>query len=165
MLEARHLPLPLPKDFAHALHPDNEVQPSHWNDVRFNFLPQRQDRRAFIHDNYMNFYNFEHDFAHSVGYIDEDLDFELPDPAGAMHFKKKRSNAISFLGAIVLVFATFAYPIMGLKIPQKDNPFFYRKKYASAGSVVQFQRLAMMEYGNAIEKPPESSVMITQKGY
>ena len=166
MLEARQLPLPLPKDFCHAIHPDNEVQPAHWNNVRFNFLPQRQDRRAFIHDNYMNFYNFETDFAHEADFIDESMDMELPDPAGAMHFKKKRSNVTSFFGAFILVFATFAYPIMGLKIPQKDNPFYYRKKYASAGSVVQFQRIAMQEYGNAVELPPgEGTVMITQKGY
>jgi hypothetical protein len=31
-------------------------------------------------------YNFEHDFAHTTGYVDEDLDWELPDPAGAMHY-------------------------------------------------------------------------------
>ena len=84
----------------------------------------------------MNFYNFEQDFSHSVGFEDEDQDMELPDPLPAMHYKKKRSNVIGFLGAFVLVFATFGYPIFGLKIPQKDNPFYYRKKYASAGSVV-----------------------------
>jgi hypothetical protein len=40
MYDARTLPLPLPKDFSHAQHPDNEVWPMHWNDVRFNFKPQ-----------------------------------------------------------------------------------------------------------------------------
>ena len=39
LLEARTLPLPIPKDFRHAAHPDNEVWPVHWNDVRFNFMP------------------------------------------------------------------------------------------------------------------------------
>ena len=36
----------------------------------------------------MNVYNFKHDFAHTTGYVDEDLDMELPDPYVAMHFKK-----------------------------------------------------------------------------
>ena len=58
MYDARTLPLPIPKDFAHAQHPDNEVWPMHWNDVRFNFKPQNQDRRAFIHYNMMNAYDF-----------------------------------------------------------------------------------------------------------
>jgi len=138
MLEARNLPLPIPKTFKHATPPDNEVQPAHWNAVQFNFLPQRLDRRAFIHDNYMNQYNFEHDFAHTTGYIDEDLDWEMPDPAGAMHFKKKRSGVIAFLGAFITVGALVGYPIFGLKIPQKDNPFFYRKKYATSTSIIQF---------------------------
>jgi len=40
LLEARMLPLPLPKDFRHVEHNDNEVWPAHWNDVRFNFKPQ-----------------------------------------------------------------------------------------------------------------------------
>ena len=39
LMESRTLPLPIPKDFRHAAHPDNEVWPSHWNDVRFNFKP------------------------------------------------------------------------------------------------------------------------------
>ena len=117
LFEAKHLPLPVPTTFRHALHPDNEVWPAHWNDVRFNFLPQRLDRRVFIHDNYMNVYNFESDYAHTTGYVDEDLDWELPDPAGAMHFKKKRSGAVMFLGAFIVVGATILYPICGLKIP------------------------------------------------
>ena len=91
LLEARNLPLPLPKDFAHAHPPDNEIWPAHINDVRFNFKPQNLDRRVFIHDNYMNAYDFAHDLAHTTGFVDEDLDFELPDPYNAMHFKKKRS--------------------------------------------------------------------------
>ena len=39
LYDAKVLPLPLPDDFKHALHPDNEVWPAHWNDVRFNFKP------------------------------------------------------------------------------------------------------------------------------
>ena len=41
LMEARTLPLPIPKDFRHACHPDNEVWPAHWNDVRFNFKAQK----------------------------------------------------------------------------------------------------------------------------
>ena len=138
LFDAKALPLPLPDNFQHVLHPDNEVWPAHWNDVRFNFKPQKQDRRCFIHDNMMNVYNIQDDFAHTTGYVDEDLDYELPDPYTAMHFKKKRSGAIMFFGAFITVGAFFLYPTFGLKIPQRDNPFFYRKKYATPSSISQF---------------------------
>lgn len=39
ILEARHLPLPLPEDFRHKQLPLHELYPAHWNDVRFNYLP------------------------------------------------------------------------------------------------------------------------------
>lgn len=39
LLEARHLPLPLPADWSHKKIPLNEMIPAHINDVRFNFLP------------------------------------------------------------------------------------------------------------------------------
>ena len=86
----------------------------------------------------MNVYNFEHDFAHTTGFVDEDLDYELPDPVGAMHYKKKRSGALMFFGAFITVGALILYPTAGLKIPQKDNPFYYRKKYATSSSISQF---------------------------
>ena len=84
----------------------------------------------------MNVYDFEHDYAHTTGFVDEDLDYELPDPAGAMHYKKKRSGVIMFMGAFIFVGAFFLAPICGLKIPQKDNPFYWRnKKYANDSSI------------------------------
>lgn len=109
----------------------------------------------------MNAYDFAHDFAHTTGYVDEDLDFELPDPATAMHFKLKRSQVTSFAGAFILIGALIGYPIFGLKIPQKDNPFYYRKKYASSTSIAQMQKQAHMEYGAGVPKPPcDSSGLI-----
>ena len=83
----------------------------------------------------MNNYNFEHDFAHTTGYVDEDLDWEQPDPYAANHFKKKRSGVISSFGILISIGVLFGYPICGLKIPQKDNPFYYRKKYATSTSI------------------------------
>lgn len=53
-----------------------------------------------------------------------------------MHYKKKRSGVIAFMGAFIAVGALVGYPIFGLKIPQKDNPFFYRKKYATSTSII-----------------------------
>ena len=103
LLEARALPLPIPKDFKHADPPDHDVWPAHWNDVRFNFKPQNLDRRMFIHDNYMNLYDFPHDFAHTTGFVDEDLDYELPDPVPAMHFKKKRSGVTGSMGGFIAI--------------------------------------------------------------
>ena len=138
MLEARHLPLPLPADFRHKQVPYHDIQPAHWNDVRFNFKPQNMDRRMFLHDNYMNQYDFTHDMAHTTGYIDEDLDYELPDPMTAMHFKKKRSGVVSSLGIVISLAVLIGYPIIGLRMPQKDNPFYFRKKYSTPSSIEQF---------------------------
>ena len=39
LLEARNLPLPIPKTFKHATPPDNEMLPAHHNAVQFNYLP------------------------------------------------------------------------------------------------------------------------------
>ncbi len=39
ILEARHLPVPLPVDWRHKQYPISEIMPAHFNDVRFNFLP------------------------------------------------------------------------------------------------------------------------------
>lgn len=138
ILEARHLPMPLPDDWRHKAFPINEFMPAHINDVRFNFLPQNVDRRMFLHDNYMHMYDFQHDAAHTLGFPDEDLDYENPDPQSVMHFKKKRSGAFSMLGAVIAVGVLFGYPIFGLKMPQKDNPFYWRKKYATPTSIEQF---------------------------
>ena len=89
----------------------------------------------FIHDNMMHIYDFQHDFAHTTGFVDEDLDYEMPDPGSAMHFKKKRSGVVSFFGMFVAIGILVLLPICGLKLPQKDNPFYWRKKYASIGSI------------------------------
>ena len=108
------------------------------------------DRRCFIHTNYMNAYDFMHYFAHTTGFQDEDLDFELPDPGNAMHFKKKRSQVTSMFGAVIALSILIFVPILGLKIPQKDNPFYWRKKYATTTSITQMQKVAYMEYGRNV---------------
>ena len=56
-LDAKLTTLPLPLDWKHKDLPINEIYPPHWNDVRFNFLPQNLDRRCFIHDNMAITYN------------------------------------------------------------------------------------------------------------
>ena len=122
LLEAKHLPLPIPSDFTHAKPTYDEIWPAHWNDVRFNFRPENIDRRCFIHDNMMNVYNFEHDFAHTTGFVDEDLDYEMPDPLPAMHYKKKRSGAIMFFGAFVVVGALYLLPTCGSRFPSVTTP-------------------------------------------
>jgi len=86
----------------------------------------------------MNQYDFPHDAAHTLGYPDEDLDYELPDPGSAMHYKKKRSGAFSMLGAVIAIGVLVGYPIFGLRMPQKDNPFYFRKKYGTGTTVEQF---------------------------
>lgn len=165
MLEARHLPLPIPEDFRHKSPPNHEIWPAHWNDVRFNFRPENIDRRMFLHDNYMNAYDFQHDAMHTLGHVDEDLDYELPDPMTAMHFKKKRSGFIASLGSVIALAVLIGYPIFGLKMPQKDNPFYYRKKYATPSTIEQFQNIALIEYGAGVDKLPDTNVMFGKEGF
>jgi hypothetical protein len=59
----------------------------------------------------------EHDYLHSVGYQDEDLDYELPDPYTAMHFKNKRSQVVMFFGGFISCAIIIGYPTLGLKMP------------------------------------------------
>ena len=65
----------------------------------------------------MNAYDFRHDFAHTTGYVDEDLDYEQPDPMSAMHFKKKRSQPMAAIGIVIALGLLIGYPIFGLKMP------------------------------------------------
>lgn len=68
LLDAKITKLPLPLDFKHVEAPTDEIQPPHWNDVRFNFLPQNLDRRCYVHDNLAIFYDMQNDYHHGVGY-------------------------------------------------------------------------------------------------
>ena len=119
----------------------------------------------FLHDNYMNQYDFPHDAVHTLGYYDEDLDYELPDPQSAMHFKKKRSGPMAMIGAIIAIAVLVGYPIFGLKMPQRDNPFFWRKKFGSTTTISQFQGLALIEYGAKVEKMPDSNIILGPNGF
>lgn len=83
----------------------------------------------------------------------------------AMHFKKKRSGVISSLGAIIAIAVLVGYPIFGLKMPQKDNPFYYRKKYGTPSTLEQMQNLALMEYAGGIEKLPDNNVILGPQGF
>jgi hypothetical protein len=89
----------------------------------------------------------------------------MPDPYSGMHFKHKRSTVIMFMCGFLSCGIILGYPTMGLKLPQKDNPFMYRKKFGTTTTIQQFQQLAMLEYGGKIEKMPESNVMYTNKGF
>jgi hypothetical protein len=93
------------------------------------------------------------------------LDYELPDPFSGMHFKKKRSGPIAMLGAVIAVGTLFLYPTLGLKLPQRDNPFFYRKKYGTPTTVNQMQEVALMEYAGNLPKIPESNVLLGPAGF
>jgi hypothetical protein len=85
--------------------------------VRFNYKPQNLDRRHYQHTQYMHKYDFAHDYIHTTGYVDEDLDWEDPDPMEAMHYKKKRSQVLAPLGTIIAVALLFGFPMFGLKMP------------------------------------------------
>ena len=68
LLDAKIMTLPLPETHKHKEYPMHEFYPPHWNDVRFNHIPQNLDRRNFSHDNLPIFYNFQNDYHHGVGY-------------------------------------------------------------------------------------------------
>lgn len=83
----------------------------------------------------------------------------------AMHFKKKRSGAVSFTVGMIVICVLVGYPIFGLKMPQRDNPFYYRKKYGTPTTIEQFQSLALFEYGGGVEKLPDTNVMLSPAGF
>lgn len=83
----------------------------------------------------------------------------------AMHFNKNRSTTMAMLGAVIAVGLLIGYPTMGLKMPQRDNPFYYRKKYGSPTTVHQMQAVALYEYGASIEKGPDTNVMLGADGF
>ena len=162
--EARKLPLPIPEGMKHKEYPMHDVKPLHWNDVRFDFKPENIDRRPWIHENLMNQYDYVNDHAHTIGHPDEDLDWEQPDPWEAMHYKKKRGGPVFVLGGIITVLGFILYPTCGLKMPQKDNPIYYRKKFGTASSINQQQNLAAFHYGQEMFAQGSDPVAYTEKG-
>jgi hypothetical protein len=40
-----------------------------------------------------------------------------------------------FLGSVVSIAIILGYPTLGLKMPQKDNPIFMRKKYGTTTTI------------------------------
>jgi hypothetical protein len=40
-----------------------------------------------------------------------------------------------FFGAFISCGIILGYPTLGLKMPQKDNPFFMRKKYGTTSTI------------------------------
>ena len=65
-----------------------------------------------------------------------------------MHFKRKRSPVFHALFFLMWACAFFGYAICGLKIPQHENPFYYRKKYVTGTTMRQMQEAATTEYGD-----------------
>ena len=106
----------------------------------------------------MEYEEVGHDYYHNVGYQDEDMDYEMPDPYHNMHFKHKRSGVVAWILAIVVVGLGLGYPTLGLKMPQKDNPTVFRKKYAASTSIMQMQQMAMAEYGHFPMRNCENTV-------
>ena len=44
-----------------------------------------------------------------------------------------------FFSGFVVVGIVVGYPTLGLKMPQKDNPVMWRKKYGTTGHIQQMQ--------------------------
>ena len=148
-LEAKKMPLPIPDSFRHKRPPLDVLYPVHWNDVRFNHHPGFFGRRCFIHDTYFPKYDIDNDIPHSLGHRDEDLDYELPDPIDNMHFKRKRSQFVHIALFVFWASAFFGYAICGLKLPQTNNPFYWRKKFATNTTMYQMQEAAAFSYSDA----------------
>ena len=116
--------------------PMNEIKPAHHNDVRFNYLPQYLDRRNPLPEQYAKQYDFCHgDFQHGFGLPDEDHDGELPDPISMQHFVTARSGIMAWIWGAIAICLMYGYPVFGLKMPQRDNPYWWRKKFGTATSI------------------------------
>jgi len=109
-------------------------------------------------------YNMHNDYYHGIGYQDEDMDYELPDPYDAMHQKHKRSPVFMYICGWVTVAIVVGYPTLGLKMPQKDNPVQYRKKFGTPGLIHQMQSTAMVEYGGTAQNI-DSNVIMGGRGF
>ena len=44
-----------------------------------------------------------------------------------------------FMNAFIVIAVVVLYPTLGLKMPQKDNPIQFRKKYGTTGTIQQMQ--------------------------
>ena len=165
-LEAKKMPLPMPETYMHKRIPLDVLYPVHWNDVRFNHHPGFFGRRCFIHDTYFPKYDIDHDVPHSLGHKDEDMDYEVPDPIGNMHFKRKRSQFVHIVLFLVWASAFFGYATCGLKVPQKDNPVYFRKKFATHNTMYQMQEAAAVDYATTNRRNTRGfqRLMITDKG-
>ena len=72
-----------------------------------------------------------------------------------------------FVFAVIWVALFFGYATVGLKTPQMSNPFYWRKKYASAGAIQQQFEIAAMEYGGVVASkagPGVSPLHVTKDG-
>ena len=70
-----------------------------------------------------------------------------------------------FIFGLVVVGICIGYPTLGLKMPNRDNPCTYRKKYGTTTAIQQMQNLAIFEYGGAVPKHPDANVLFTHKGF
>ena len=166
LYESKAMSLPLSDQFRHKSAPWDDIIPPHWNDVRFNYQPQFMDRRCYMHDFLPIFYNMEVDFHHGLGYADEDLDYEMPDPYSAMHFKNKRSQVIGFFGAAIATLVLIGYPVFGLKMPQRDHPTFWRKKFSTGEQIQAQMSMAIDEWGGShSEMDTETGSYYGPKGF
>ena len=70
-----------------------------------------------------------------MGHVDENFDGEIPDPVGNMHFNRNRSPILGIVFAITTSVLYLGYWSIGLKYPQRENIFYYRKKFATSGAI------------------------------
>ena len=71
---------------------------------------------------------------------------------------------MGMLGAVIAIGLFYGYPVFGLKMPQRDNPFWWRKKFGTASGIQQMQELAAIEYGGNVPMR-DASVKITKEGF
>ena len=81
------------------------------------------------------------------------------------HYNKVRSPALASLGWVIVISVLIGYPIFGLKMPQKDNPFYWRKKYGTPTTMEQMQAVSLLEYGAKTEKFPDSNILLGPQGF
>ncbi len=88
-----------------------------------------------------------------MGHPDEDFDGEIPDPVANMHFNRNRSPWLGVMFALATSVLYAGYWSIGLKYPQRDNVFYYRKKFANKGAIADEFNMAdyasNLSYGSA----------------
>ena len=52
-----------------------------------------------------------------------------------MHFNRNRSPFLGIVGGIIALSVYYGYFSLGMRYPQRENQFYFRKKFANMGAL------------------------------